>query len=58
MPKIYLGYFKPLDDTDLDIKQANLILYLLADLGWPIMVSVRSIKERGTGLHTARLVIG
>ena len=28
MPKIYLEYSKPLDDTDLDIKQANLILWL------------------------------
>jgi hypothetical protein len=58
MPKIYLGYSKPLDDTDLDVKQANLILHQLADPGWPIIVPVRDIKERGTGLHTARLVIG
>ena len=28
MPKIYLEYSKPLDDTDQDIKQANLILWL------------------------------
>jgi hypothetical protein len=41
MPKIYLGYSKPLDDTDLDIKQANLILHWLADPGWPITVPVR-----------------
>jgi hypothetical protein len=26
VPQIYLGYSKPLDDTDLDTKQAYLIL--------------------------------
>jgi hypothetical protein len=33
MPKIYLGYSKPLDDTRLDIKQANLII-ILAGRSW------------------------
>jgi hypothetical protein len=57
MPKIYLEYSKRLDDGNPDIQQANLTLRWLADRGWPIMVHVRDIKERGTGLHTARLVM-
>jgi hypothetical protein len=41
-----LRYSKPLDDTESDVRQANLILCQLGDPSRPIMVPVRSNKVR------------